>query len=1220
MIRWNAAKYAVSHSWCQPVSAGNLNPYPYPDMALIDVNVDDHPWVDCETGEPSLYPKPDQLHCVGWTGAFSRDMPRLTPVSLKYEGSFADSDDEADWRLQLREGQISAGMSGAPILNQRTGRVCAMMTRTRDSRADMGGWAVPIAKHFNRFPEVRDRIATSVSGRWTKSRQADLFRRFNSAIRPAHRPLPVREQLPPSLLLRTEYAVVPFLGRQDEINGLVDWCESGEQSAMRLLVGPAGAGKTRLAAQLCVEMSSRGWTAGFLSQGCRPESFDELRETGNPLLATLDYGDAWLELEQFLIRLDAPAETAPPTRILLLARHSGGWWNRLVTANPYVAMDAADIRPTTVSQEGLRAMYLDSAEAFRQHLGAAALDPNEEIPALAGQPILVVHMAALLRIDAPANKTWQMKGRTIGSPSSAIVASILAHEEGYWRRSVAATRTEASDVVLRRVVSLAGLFGWGDEADLASLLTAVPDLADASSERRHALARWVMAFYAVDDPRQQEILQPDLLAEQLVACALVDCLQLLLTALDNVEPDRADRAFAMIDRACREHNPLRWMLEKALRTGLHRLGPMILRVGERSEGPLREEFMRAVRVAETDFQTLEDLLGKIPANSVLLQDAAITMCQRAVGMARMEGDAMVEAAMLERLASRLDTTGHKDEAADLSMEALGLMVRDVQGDESSIASTLITQLLVTARRLRAVRRTADSVTLLHRARDLAFEVMPGDPAFYVTQLASVLTGLTKAYEVLGRGTDMAASARAEWDLLVNVRDIDDLTSKARVASHLESRVSVLQDYVPRVELLAALSEAHQIRLTAATVSDEPLLAEIQAWRGLAHAYEALRCREEMLVARENAELAWRHLTKRGLDVYGEGLAEVLMFRANHLSEGDEQAIDILREVVSIRRSIVSRQPGRNSSAALAQALLSLGGKLQQTGYAEGAIRTTEEAVDIFRQLAEEHQGNELLRLAQALDILTTRLIRAHMSHRAAMATMDKVRIYRRLAAIDFSRYGKKLITALMESMNVFQMAGMRARVGSTAHEVIKISRRIQERPQHGDADPSKIYAGAGLALAKAGMYEDALSAFRNTVDIRRERVASGGLGEYAPELIRALGYLADVLSVMGRWRDALAPADEAYAICGNLLSELPRDRRHSHRRSDTEQFYACLVRLKYLLERLSRDHDAARKYREGLNILDLLARNGNRTAIRLANKDLPVYRPLDSLRAPWRAI
>jgi tetratricopeptide (TPR) repeat protein len=152
------------------------------------------------------------------------------------------------------------------------------------------------------------------------------------------------------------------------------------------------------------------------------------------------------------------------------------------------------------------------------------------------------------------------------------------------------------------------------------------------------------------------------------------------------------------------------------------------------------------------------------------------------------------------------------------------------------------------------------------------------------------------------------------------------------------------------------------------------------------------------------------------------------------------------------------------------------------------------------------------------------------------------------------------------------------------------------------------------------MYEDALSAFRNTVDIRRERVASGGLGEYAPELIRALGYLADVLSVMGRWRDALAPADEAYAICGNLLSELPRDRRHSHRRSDTEQFYACLVRLKYLLERLSRDHDAARKYREGLNILDLLARNGNRTAIRLANKDLPVYRPLDSLRAPWRAI
>jgi len=98
---------------------------------------------------------------------------------------------------------------------------------------------------------------------------------------------------------------------------------------------------------------------------------------------------------------------------------------------------------------------------------------------------------------------------------------------------------------------LAALFGWENEVDLANLLTAVPDLADASSERRHALARWVMTFYAAYDPGQQEILQPDLLAERLIGLALVDCPQLLLTALQFISPERGDHAFAIIVRAMR---------------------------------------------------------------------------------------------------------------------------------------------------------------------------------------------------------------------------------------------------------------------------------------------------------------------------------------------------------------------------------------------------------------------------------------------------------------------------------------------------------------------------------------------------------------------------------------------------------------------------------------------------------------------------------------------
>jgi tetratricopeptide (TPR) repeat protein len=1204
--------YRVGTFWCEPLIEDSPDPYPYPDTALLDVDIDDHPWVDCENAEPTLYPEPDRLHCVGWTGAFSRDQPRLIPIALRYEGSFADSDGEFDWRLQLREGQISTGMSGSPVLNQRTGRVCAMTTRTRDAHTDMGGWAVPIARHLADFAAVQGRIPGPTYDRWRHYRDAELFQRFADVLRPAYRPMPTRSDLPPSLLLRTQYAIVPFLGRREEINNLIGWCESSEQSVVQLLVGPAGAGKTRLAAQLCAEMSLRSWTAGFLNQGCKPESFDRMRETGSPLLAVLDYGDAWSDLEQFLIRLAAPAETAPPTRILLLARHSGSWWYRLRTTNPHVTMHTTDVAAATVSPEDLRAAYCDAAEAFRQHLGAAPLDSRDPIPPLQGQPILVVHMAALLRIDAHVGGSWTRRDFTEQSPTSVIVASVLEHEEGYWQRSVTAAGMQIADVVLRRVIALAGLFGWKDEAELAQLLTAVPDLTDASFERRHALARWIMAFYPVQEPRQETILQPDLLLEQLVALALVDCPQ-LLTPLSAVSPERADRAFTIIDRACREHNPLRWMLEKAVRADLARLGPMILRIGERSEGPLRDEFTRAVLAAKADLPTLEYLLERIPADSVLLQDVAVTIGRRVVAMARIDGDTMLVAATLERLAGRLAGAGRKDKAADVSVEALDLIMLEAQGNETSNAGPLIAQSLATARRLRAADRTVESLAVLQRASGLARQSELVGPGLYLPQHAIVLANLTTTYKTLGRGADVAASAQSEWDLLKTLGNVGDAETQARLAGQMQSRASALQHYIPLGDILTAVSQAHDIRMAIAASSYEPLVAKMQAWRSLAEAYHTLHCNEEALAAGERAENACRQLATMDPENYGEDLAQILSFRANHVNRDSDQAISLLRELVTVRQAICSRRPSRENSHALSRALISFGHNLSARGCTMESIDVTHEGVEIAEKLAEQYEGSELLRLGRALDALTACFMKAHMPDRAVISTSERVSIYRRLAVIDFDRYGRNLVTALTASMSVFQAAGRKLQVRTTAQEVIKISRRIHVRAEHSDVDSTKVFANVGLALVKAGMYDDAVSVLGEVVSLRRERARSGVVGEHAPGLIRALGYYSDALSIWGHWREALPPADEAFAMCAQLLLELPRDRRHGRRKSDTEQFYWSLVRLKGLLEQLGRSRDAVRVRLDGMEILSLLADGGNQAAIRFRESELPKYQPSEVL-------
>jgi hypothetical protein len=243
-----------------------------------------------------------------------------------------------------------------------------------------------------------------------------------------------------------------------------------------------------------------------------------------------------------------------------------------------------------------------------------------------------------------------------------------------------------------------------------------------------------------------------------------------------------------------------------------------------------------------------------------------------------------------------------------------------------------------------------------------------------------------------------------------------------------------------------------------------------------------------------------------------------------------------------------------------------------------------------------------------------------MAHRAAIAAMERVAICRRLAAVDFSRYGRDLLIGLTDSMPAYTAGGMDARLRDTAGEVIRLCRRMQARSDRLDVDISKMLASAGLALARAAMFDDAVALLSDAVSVRRERIAKGVFGEYAPELIRALGYLADTLIIMGHWRAALEPADEALAISVRVLVEAPRDRSHGRRRSDTEQFYACLVRLNDILLDLSRHHDASRIRREGLEALELVASEGNLTARKLMNRTLPKHDPRNGIRATQRAI
>lgn len=142
----------------------------FPDIALVQVegDVPMHPCVlfgeDCQTRDP--------LYAWGYTEKNPAG-ESLTPSS-EGEGRRSHSPDE--WLLKFRAAQTIAGLSGAPLLNDRTGRVCGMIKLTRDKESELGGWAIRAAVILKHFPELRDlqNVYHKDHREWTKTFEAGV--------------------------------------------------------------------------------------------------------------------------------------------------------------------------------------------------------------------------------------------------------------------------------------------------------------------------------------------------------------------------------------------------------------------------------------------------------------------------------------------------------------------------------------------------------------------------------------------------------------------------------------------------------------------------------------------------------------------------------------------------------------------------------------------------------------------------------------------------------------------------------------------------------------------------------------------------------------------------------------------------------------------------------------------------------------------------------------
>jgi hypothetical protein len=226
-IEWDGKPY--------PATILDYRAKPYPDLALLQVKPGDHPCVylngAIEVG--------DTLYSYGYTDEY----PDGDSVTAKYEGPSGG----ASSLLKFKEGQVRPGLSGSPLLNQRTGAVCGIVKRTRARETDLGGRAIPCATILAELDELsglQQRFHRADPG-WRDCMSAEQRTRW----RTVERPNPFYEDSKEPI------------GRDDEIRRIRAKLSAGNHCS---IVGPPRSGKSLLVNAIQRDISS--WL------GCAPQA------------------------------------------------------------------------------------------------------------------------------------------------------------------------------------------------------------------------------------------------------------------------------------------------------------------------------------------------------------------------------------------------------------------------------------------------------------------------------------------------------------------------------------------------------------------------------------------------------------------------------------------------------------------------------------------------------------------------------------------------------------------------------------------------------------------------------------------------------------------------------------------------------------------------------------------------------------------------------------
>ncbi|TMR06426.1 tetratricopeptide repeat protein [Actinomadura soli] len=1001
--------------------------------------------------------------------------------------------------------------------------------------------------------------------------------------------LPERDLRSPAMLLRADVEAVGFYGRADEIELLTAWCASPERLSIRVLTGPSGQGKTRLARRLVELRHHEGWVAGHLRADVtddpnRPDpDVTPFRHVDGDQLIVVDYAEA--RPRQVRRIIDVVRRGRRKVRLLLVARTSGPWRTEVrqadaVTHELLASAPEIELGPPRppddpdAARRDLRALAGLLGEVpghenvdWTEH--AASVPASPHVRVRSGSP-LEWQMAALVSLlqagpdPAPA------------SPNEPVEATLLRHEERYWGRTASSFRLDdLTSSVMERIVAAAVLCGALDEDEALATVARIPG---TPPDKRYNVAEWLRQLYPPARGFYWGTIQPDRVAEFYIAAVAASNASFVPKVVGAASPGRRGQALTVLARA----------VVGEANAGRDARAAEVLR---RVEGLLDE--------IENPPAVLEGLLTAMPRPSEFLTGLAVRLTTDLTAAYREAAATYPDqyepklAETLGRHAITLREAGRKLSDLAAAEESVSLYRHLARKDPDTFGPLLANALTNLSVSYRTRNRAAEAVELAVQARDL-LRSGADDSASHLEMLYSAVAEIAIAnMEDDGNPSDALAAAEEAVEIHRRLPISDPESRIARRATPMFNLASIYFQF-GRTEEAAELADEviAGIRPLARLRPDSYTNLLSSALDLSAHCHRVAGRREEALSAAREALREHRKIVERNRAAH----LDMLVARLNTLllcaalagdrvtalalqSERDQVSDELKRSAGSVDltywmerlqgrrdeadalRARIEAERDRAEPSELAESHVRLAELLGEIGMRDDAVAEAERAVARYRECISQGDGAVLPRLVSAVNVLASRYGEVGHWPRMREAAAEAESLGRLLQESNEEESGPLLADALWNSATACSRLGDAALSLQQQRESVAVLRALPPAPPL-----MERLEDLAESFAAAGDLEAALAAMDEAVTCYRRLPAD----TWAPSMAEALGRFAALCSRLRRHTEALAACQESIAICrpladrdlgahGKLLGDLLRGLavQHTHLGSPSKALAAA---------------------------------------------------------------